>query len=207
MNPEKCAGIILSGGLSTRMGGEPKAFMDLGGRPLIQHTIDTLKSLMGEVIIAAKDTEPFGSIRGVKLAVDAWPVQTPLAGIQAGLDAMRAEYAFCVGCDTPLLMPQVIRLLVGAMQPGIDLVVPYSDRHRHYQPLCAVYSRSCLAPLQKQLAMGNAKVDRLFAGLRMETVSYAEIEAVDPELRSFININTPDDLAAVRKIVEGAASA
>ena len=182
------------------MGGEPKAFMDLAGRPLIQHTIDTLRSVVGEVIIAAKETADFAHLEGVSLARDVWPVRTPLAGIQAGLGIMRAQYAFCVGCDTPLLKPQVVTLLLNAIGPGLDLVVPYSGLH--YQPLCAVYSRNCLELMQRQLDEGDPKVDRLFAGLRMKTVSYAEIEKADPGLRSFININTPEDLESVRALLE-----
>jgi molybdopterin-guanine dinucleotide biosynthesis protein A len=200
MNPKKCAGIILSGGLSTRMGGEPKAFMDLAGRQLIQHTIDTLKTVVGEVIIAAKETDDFAQLEGVTLARDVWEVQTPLAGIQAGLEKMSAKYAFCVGCDTPLLRPRVVELLLNAIGPGLDLVVPYSGLH--YQPLCAVYSRDCLSLLQRQLTEGDPKVDRLFAGLRMKTVSYAEIEKADPGLESFININTPEDLQSVRALLQ-----
>ena len=202
MNPKQCAGIILSGGQSKRMGGEPKAFMDLGGKPLIRHTIDTLRQVLGQVIIAAKDTAPFARFEGVSLARDSWPVHTPLAGIQAGLQAMEADCAFCVGCDTPLLKPEVVGLLVETMRPGLDLVVPYSSHEAHYQPLCAVYSRDCLSLLQGQLEEGHPKVDRLFARLRVETVSYELIAGVDPDLESFINVNTPQDLAAVRSRLE-----
>ena len=84
---ETCSCIILSGGRSSRMNGENKAFVEIGGVPLIDRVIDTLAPLFEEVLIVSKDASIF-SRPGLKVVEDILDVQSPLSGIHAGLTSI-----------------------------------------------------------------------------------------------------------------------
>lgn len=70
----------------------------------------------------------------------------------------------------------------------------------YFQPLCALYSRRCAAVAEELLAQGEVKVDRLYARVRVKPIDYCHFEAVDPQLVSFFNVNTPADLETARQL-------
>ncbi len=187
----RCDAIILAGGLNTRMGGRNKAFLRLGNRSFLERIVDTLSCCTDTQILSTREPEVYKKW-DLEIVSDRFEFRSPLAGIHAGLVHMRAEYAFCTGCDAPLLKREVVQLLVDAIEPGVDVVVPFSGTY--YQPLCAIYSKRCVPIIEEQLIKGDLKTDRLFDRVVLHTIPYETLQTVDPDLMSFFNVNTLQDL-------------
>lgn len=180
------------------MPGINKAFAELNGRPLIQHVLASLTVCFRLVHIVAKDRTTYAGL-GVPVIEDRLPIQSPLAGIHAGLTAVPTDYVFCCPCDTPLLRPPLIRSLLNEISPGVDVVVPRVGPY--YQPLCAIYSRRCLPVIADMLTDGEVKVDRLYSAIVLKEVPERLLRETDPHLHAFLNINTPDELETVANLM------
>jgi molybdenum cofactor guanylyltransferase len=193
-----CGALLLAGGHSRRMPGINKAFAEINGRPMILHVLETLKSCFRSVSIVAKDRSLYAGL-GAAVIEDRLPVQSPLAGIHAGLSVATSDYLFCCPCDTPLITTAMIETLVDMIQPTTDVIVPRLGPH--YQPLCAIYGHRCLPVIEDLLAMGEVKVDRLYTKVVVLEVCEDLIRRVDPNLNAFFNVNTPADLEAVAALM------
>ena len=191
-----CVGIILAGGLNTRMGGRNKAFLRLGDRLFLDCILHALSGCIDKLLLATREPEVYAQW-GLETVRDLFDIRSPLAGIHAGLVHMQADYAFCTSCDSPLLHSEVVRILVDSIRCEDDVIVPASGTY--FQPLCAVYSKRCIPLIEEQLERGDRKTDHLFERVTVRRIPYRLIRTVDPYLRSFFNVNTPADLeAAVR---------
>ncbi|MGD2272084.1 MAG: molybdenum cofactor guanylyltransferase [Desulfobacterales bacterium] len=190
MRSEACAGIILSGGLNIRMNRRNKAFLQLGDHRFLDRIVVPLRAIFSEIILVTKNV---GFYEGwdLKIVKDIFDVHSPLTGIHAGLANTDSDYVFTIGCDTPFLKRAVIELLISAIEPGVDIIVPASGSY--FQPLCAVYSQKCKAIIEKQLRAGDIKVDRFFDKVIVKKIPYEKFKTVDPDLLSFFNVNTPED--------------
>jgi molybdopterin-guanine dinucleotide biosynthesis protein A len=185
------AGIILAGGLNTRMGGRNKAFMAIEGNRFLDRIIDVMETVFEERFLVTRCPSEYESLE-LNVVQDIFPVRSPLTGIHAGLKHSKADHAFCTACDTPFLKAETIRILLDEIEDGFEVVVPASGRH--FQPLCAVYSRRCIDPIEKQLFRGHPKVNRLYDQLNVKKIPYERFRSADPALNSFFNINTTEDL-------------
>ena len=192
-----CSAVILTGGLNKRMQGRNKAFMQLGGRRFLTRILDAVCVGLDDCLIVTRQTGPYRDWP-VKIVTDRLAVRSPLTGIHAGLLSMRREFALVTSCDTPLLKKAVVRRLLKALEPDADVIVPASGTF--FQPLCALYSRRCAPVIEEILRQGEVKVDRLYASVRVKRVPYRHFEAVDPDLHSFFNVNTPGDLETARML-------
>jgi len=196
---KNCAGVILSGGLNTRMEGHNKAFLQINGKRFIDSLAEIITSCFSERFLVTREPHLYTELN-FKIAEDVFRVRSPLAGIHAALVNMESEYAFCTSCDVPLLKRGVVRIVVEGIESGIDVVVPSFGTY--YQPLCAVYSKRCLPFIEKQLALGEPKVEDFFVSVRVKRVSYETIKSIDPNLDSFFNVNTKKDLERVERIYD-----
>jgi molybdopterin-guanine dinucleotide biosynthesis protein A len=184
--------IILAGGKSSRLG-RNKALQLVGGKSLIQWVIDGLATVSAEIIIATAHGEeiPCSSDVRVRTVADEYPGRGPLAGIYSGLVASPGPRAIVVGCDTPFLSTGLLEYMT-RISPTFDVVIPrIKDR---LEPLCTVYSKSCVAPIRQLLQQNELKIIELFPMVRMRYVEEAEIDSLDPEHLSFFNINSQADL-------------
>ena len=193
-----CAGIILSGGLNRRMSGRNKAFLMIQGRSFLDIIVRVVRSCFQECVLSTRNPSEYGQV-DLKVVRDILPFRGSMTGIHAGLNHIRAEFGFCTACDTPFLKKDVIKILADEIESGVDVVVPASGSY--FQPLCAVYSRRCAGLIEKQLLNGDPKVDHLFDQLNVKKVPYERIRSVDPELVSFFNINSPQDLEIAQQII------
>jgi molybdopterin-guanine dinucleotide biosynthesis protein A len=191
-------GILLAGGKSRRMG-EDKRFLLVGGQRLYERSLTTLRSLFHEVrIVMAQDSSPLSS--DVPVLRDLVPDCGTLGGIYTGLKKAGTEYIFTVACDMPFLNPAVVRYLV-SLKGSADIVIV---RARHgLQPTHAVYGRRCLPVFEEMIKAGKLKVQDIVAhpSLAVRLVEYDELRDLDPEGRSFLNVNTPADLEAVQLLL------
>lgn len=178
--------------------GRNKALLEVNGQTLLDRLIGLLAPLMSEILLVTRQPELYGQ-RPIRVVQDIYEVRSSLTGIHAGLSYVRADYAFVVPCDTPLLKPAVVQLLMDEIMPDVDIVVPIINGY--YEPLCAIYGKACLGRIETQLEGGNFKIKNIFKDLRVKTVPEERFETVDPGLRSFMNVNTPEELTALKALM------
>jgi molybdopterin-guanine dinucleotide biosynthesis protein A len=190
--------IILAGGKSSRLG-QNKALQTIGGKSLIQWIIDSLAALSTEIIIATARGEPipcFSTVR-TRTVADIYPEKGPLGGIYSGLMASSSTLAIVAGCDTPFLSAGLLDHMVRA-SPKFDIVVPRLEGK--LEPLCAVYSKSCLAPIQSLLEQDERRIYDFYGMVKVKYIAEDEINRFDPDHLSFFNINNQDDLETARNL-------
>jgi molybdopterin-guanine dinucleotide biosynthesis protein A len=96
------------------------------------------------------------------------------------------------------LQKGLVETIVNALAPKFDVVIPETEQG--LEPLCAIYSKSCLEPIERQLSANILKIQKFFRSVRIKKISEAHLRRNDPELLSFFNINTPDDLKLAETI-------
>jgi molybdopterin-guanine dinucleotide biosynthesis protein A len=190
------SGVILAGGASSRLGIN-KALVRISGEALIERVVRSLEPLVGEILIVSGKARPFEGL-GLRCVADIYAGAGVLGGLHAGLSRMKGRYALLVGCDMPFLSNALLRYLI-SLREGYDVVMP---RVGHlYEPLHAVYARTCLPTLSKRIAAGERRIRRACRGLRTRYVEAERIAALDPEGLSFFNVNTQDDLLRCRALL------
>lgn len=188
------AGVILAGGESRRMG-RTKGLLPIGNVTLIERVLASVREACDAIFLVTNTPELYRRL-GVPMVPDALPDRRSLVGIYTGLLCAGGP-AFVCGCDMPFLNPALIRHL-GSLIKGVDAVVP---RHRgEYEPLHAVYAPACLDPIRRCLARGDRNTAFL-RDVRVRAVGVEEITRFDPGLRSFINVNTPEDYAEIQRMI------
>ena len=191
-----CHGYVLTGGRSRRMG-QDKGLLSFGDGPLAVWVAERVQQVCKEVSLVGDPAKYAAWVFPV--IEDVIPEQGPLGGIHAALAHSDARFTLVVGCDMPYLSPDFLRLLLRiAQETDADAVVPGSEEFE-YEPLCAVYARSCLAPIEEALRGGQRKIKDAFRRLRLRAVSRAEWKPYDPEGRLFQNLNTPEDYEQARR--------
>ena len=192
-----CSAVILAGGLNSRMQGRNKAFLRVAGKTILDRLLDNLRPLFAEIVLVTRQPQLYRQIP-LRTVRDIYEARSSLTGIHAGLCAIRNPHAFVVPCDVPFLNPALVSLLVRESGPQIDVVAPLVDGH--LQALCTVYSKTCIPFIERQLENGAYKIVDFWDQVRVRTVSSRRIRAVDPELYSFFNVNTPTDLETCQSI-------
>ncbi len=197
--------IILAGGRSSRLGRD-KASEQLLGRPLLQHVIDRVAPLVQELIIVrapGQQLPPIESPGAVRVIDDAYPGSGPLGGIYSGLLAAAARRCLAVACDMPLLSPPLLQELQRRAD-ACDVVMPVLE---YPEPLHAVYSKACIEPIRARLDAGQLKITGFLGAVHVCDIRDAECRTIDPDLRSFINTNTEDDLRRAELLLRAEADA
>lgn len=190
--------IILAGGKSLRLG-RSKALQVIEAKSLIQWVVDRLAILSTEIIIATAHGEaiPCSSAVRIKTVADSYPGKGPLVGIYSGLIASSSSRAIVVGCDTPFLSVSLLEYMIQICST-FDVVVPRIKNK--LEPLCAVYSKICLGPIQGLLEQDKLRISELFSMVKVKYVEEDEINSFDPEHLSFFNINSQADLERAGKL-------
>jgi molybdopterin-guanine dinucleotide biosynthesis protein A len=190
---ENCTAVIMAGGDSRRMG-QDKANLQLGGRTLLQSVVATLQPLFPEVIVSVRQPRPEIDLPQV---CDDPAYSGPLAGLAAALEQASSPWIFVVACDMPFITPAVIEYLA-LQRVDCQAVVPMVGGYP--QPMAAFYATGCLKVVQ-DILNSNGKHSML-APLEMLKVCYvseAQMLSVDPQLRSFFDLDTPQDVARAMK--------
>ena len=192
MEPKPVTGIILAGGKSTRMG-KTKALIEIQGIPIIERICVLFKKLFQEVWIITDQGELFKGL-GAKLHDDLIPNLGALGGLYSGLVLSSFPHSFCVACDMPFLRESLIDYLLCQID-GFAAVVPKTNDG--WQPLHAVYSKECLEAINEIVAEKKTKIIDIYPRIKLRVVEEGEFHPLDPLNESFINVNTPEDLARI----------
>lgn len=194
-------GIILAGGRSQRLGRD-KAKEEIGGVPILHRAVSALAAVSREVIVVGGDPgsapEEIGKIR-VRFVSDAIPDRGPLGGLYSGLSAAAYPYAWMVACDMPFLNPSLLRLLMD-LAPGHQAVVPLVAGTP--QTAHAVYATDILEAVEETLRDPGSGIQRLLPRLKVRYVEEYQLRTIDPDLLSFVNVNTEEELVAARALWE-----
>jgi molybdopterin-guanine dinucleotide biosynthesis protein A len=193
--------IILAGGKSLRLGYD-KFLETVGNKSLLQRVISCVSPLSGDIIlVTARELTTLQSIDYPKLRVvtDIYPGKGPLVGIYTGLVTSISFYNLVVASDMPFLNQALLRYMI-QLSTNFDIVTPRVGNL--VEPLHAVYTKSCLAPIEQIIKQGKLRVDKLFSLVRVRYVEAEEIERFDPKHLSFFNINTKADMKKARELAE-----
>lgn len=186
--------VILAGGKSSRMG-QDKAFVKLGNQPMIEVILAKLIPLFClSPIIIANRPEKYTYL-GIQVQADRMPDMGPLSGIHAGLYYASSPFVFVVGCDNPLLNSAVISYMQNQIA-NYDIVVP--DHGGYCHPLHAIYSQNCMKAIEAMLRQDNRKLTDLFSKVKVRYIHSDEFVKIPDAEQSFVNVNTPADLAKVQ---------
>ncbi|HEV2010630.1 MAG TPA: molybdenum cofactor guanylyltransferase [Candidatus Limnocylindria bacterium] len=181
---------IMAGGKSKRMG-QDKAWIELDGEPLIKRVADVLAEVADEVIVVAND--PKYESLGLRVVRDHWPQGGALGGIATGVGAATHEAVLVAACDMPFLSADVWRVLL-AHAGEADVVIPRIGGE--YETLHALYTKACVPHMARALGENRLRVIAFFDAVKVQAVEEPELRAVDPNLRAFTNVNTPEELAS-----------
>ena len=182
---------ILAGGKNVRMGKKNKAFLEMEGKSFLARTLAVLQPIFEETMVIGYDVDRYRSF-GIPVHSDLRPGNGSLGGILTALARSSGERTFCVACDMPFLSPAVVRRLVERSSEGWQAVLPRLSPG--VEPLCAVYSSSLIPVIEGLLDRGERRVRRALDENRTCYVEEEELRLIDPDLLSFVNINTPGDL-------------
>jgi molybdopterin-guanine dinucleotide biosynthesis protein A len=189
-NKEKITGLILAGGKNLRMG-QNKAFLEFAGQRIIDRTKNLFLELFDEVLLVTNFLLDYLDLN-LRVVADLYPGKGALGGIYTGLFHASHSHTFVAACDMPFLNKSLIGRLVD-LSPGYDIVIPKTPDG--LQPLHAIYSRKCMPFMEDQLRKDNLKILDFFQRVKKREVPTEEILPLDPKLASFLNVNTPEDLA------------
>jgi molybdopterin-guanine dinucleotide biosynthesis protein A len=189
---------VLAGGQSRRMG-QDKAFLPVGGRPVVERVVERVGPLSDDLLLIANTRAPYSHLAG-RLVSDVYPGQGPLGGIYTALQAARHEHCLVVACDMPFLNPGLLRYLIGlaGLSAAYDVVIPRVEEFP--ETLHAVYGKRCLEPIQRRLLAGQLKIVGFFDEVRVRYVERDDVARFDPEFHSFLNMNTPSDWERLQQL-------
>jgi molybdenum cofactor guanylyltransferase len=181
------SGVILAGGLGRRMGGVDKGLKELRGKPMVQWALERLAPQVDEIVINANQNLERYRAFGHRVASDEiGGFAGPLAGLHAGLNAVKHPLAVTVPCDSPFLPMDLVSRLRAHLGENHLAVAKTGDQPH---PVFALVRRECRENLESFLAQGGRKIDAWYASLKVVEVSF------DDEADAFRNINTPEELA------------
>lgn len=178
--------------------GANKAFAQVGGRPIIERVIERVRPLVDDLVIVANTPAEYAHL-GLPVFTDLIPGKGPLGGLYTAIRQARGDYTLTVSCDQPFLNPALLRFLLDLRHGGYDVIVPL-NRESYPQSMHTVYGKGCLEPIRRCLDAGHLKVIGFYADVRVRAVLGEEIDRFDPQRLSFLNVNTPDDLAEAERL-------
>ncbi|HEY5646257.1 MAG TPA: molybdenum cofactor guanylyltransferase MobA [Pseudomonadales bacterium] len=182
--------VVLCGGAGRRFGGADKPLLELAGRPLVAHVLARLSGQVDEVVISANRNRDRYEGLGVPVVADGSPGLGPLAGIAAALSSCRGELLFVCPGDSPGLATDLVARLDACLDnaPAADAAVAH-DGIRD-QVLFLLIRRPAAQTVVEHLAKGGRSVFGWLAEL-------STVRCPINDAGSFLNVNTPEELAAL----------
>ena len=193
-----CTGVILSGGLNTRFNGQNKAYIRVGQKRILDRLYDVFSDLFDEIILVTNHPLQFLDW-DLTIVTDIFSTRSSLTGIHAGLFHMQNPFAFFSACDTPFLQKELVEFLVEQIENNTDIIMPQTAAG--FEPLCAIYSKRCLRQAEQHLKENKFKIQWAFRGHRIKHIPESQLIQKDPDLISFFNINTPEDLTRAEEMI------
>jgi molybdopterin-guanine dinucleotide biosynthesis protein A len=182
--------------------GMDKAWLKLGSRSIIENIVGVLTPLFERLRIISDESERFRSL-DIPVQRDLVSSSGPLGGIHAALSTALADAVFVTACDFPFLNADFVQGLLKLLG-NHDAVVPH--REGRAVPVCGVYSLRCLPAVEKDLKEGRLKTVSFSSNVDTRWVEGYELDALDPEGLALMNLNTQEDYARAKALVEARPS-
>jgi molybdenum cofactor guanylyltransferase len=177
-------GMILAGGMSSRMGFD-KAFLPFGGGTFIERIAAEMRLVLPSVAIVSADTRRFDHL-GLPVIADVYENCGPLGGLHAALAASSTSHVLLMPCDTPRVNSALLTRLLAGSSPGEITICSDGDR---IHPLAGIYPRSLLGNLDRAIKSGVRRVTDVLRNEKFRILAFPELDA------AFQNINTPEEYA------------
>lgn len=195
---DEVAGFVLAGGRSSRMGCD-KAWLEIGGQPLVVRAARCLEPLVASVTIIGP-AEIFQPL-GYSTLADVQAGLGPLGGIVTALSRTDRPWNFFLACDMPYVHRDWLAFLIGrALQSSADVILPESDTGP--EPLCSLCNRRGAPAIEAAIARGVRKVTDALGILKVERISAGESKPFDSEGLLFQNLNSMADYEQARARLE-----
>ncbi len=212
----KCAGVILAGGESRRMGVD-KASLDFGGEAMLVRVARVLSAICSPIVVVAAPGQVLPAMPQISAGVidvvhDRQSGRGPMEGLSVGLARVAAlamgqgnggeEFAedfaaLVTTCDAPLITAAFVsRLLEFVDWESFDAAVPIDEVRRY--PLSAIYGPAALPVIEQRVQAGKLKVIDMLDEIRTRFVDSSELRTADPELLSLLNINSPEEYESIK---------
>lgn len=198
MEGEICVA-LLAGGQSRRMGRD-KALLPWGDGLIIDRMIAIASQVPGATEAMIVGDRPAYHGRGARVVADEYPGAGPLGGIATALAATAAPRVLVLAIDMPLASPDLLAAMVRYETDAAILVPEVTDRETgrlRLQVLHAIYGQECLEPARRRICQNERRVTSIYQDVSVERLDEAWVRAYDPELRSFENVNDPEEYARV----------
>jgi len=197
--------IVLAGGFSSRFG-QDKGVLKLAHKPLIKHVVDAVSPIVNEIIVVTSSQERITQYAKVMTAdvqfvIDMYESNSPLIGALTGFRYAHGEYSLLLPFDTPFVSKEVVSLLFELCLNKSAAIPRWPNCQ--IEPLHAVYqTEPALEAARTAVAEGKLNLRAMIEKLtEVRYVSTLVIQQLDPQLRTFFNINTPADLKRAMAIV------
>ncbi|MFZ7112494.1 MAG: molybdenum cofactor guanylyltransferase [Desulfatiglandales bacterium] len=186
---DQITGVILAGGKSSRYGAN-KALVEISGMRLIDRVVQTVGSVFPHLLLVTNTPHEYAYLQ-IPMVEDLIKGLGPIGGIYTGLEVISGHAGFFVACDMPFVNPDLILHMIEVLE-DFHAVVPRVDWK--IEPLYAVYTKGCLSYIRKSIGTKEYQIQKLFDRIRVRYLEEEEIRAFDPELKTFLNINRPEEL-------------
>lgn len=188
-------GFILIGGQSRRMGRD-KSQLRLGQQTFVERIANAIAHHAGEISLIGENQN--NAAFSFPVIADLRSHWGALGGIHTALEHCQTPWALIVACDLPFVTADLIDTLA-RHRTSYDAVVPV-QKSNQWQPLCALYSRgACLPPARELISAGERRARALIESVNACLVNE---EALNVAPHVLLNVNTPEEYAAARKLIE-----
>jgi len=204
--------LILAGGENKRLSAV-KGFLEIGGRRIIDSTVELLNTIFKRVVISTNTPELYFYL-GVPMVGDIMKYRGPMTGILSALSSLKAPEIFVIACDMPFINPELVLFIVNRWEestksfphPKINVtpdtfhpsekrkwdgIIPLFDKRP--QPLLGIYSKEIINSMEESINNGETGLRQFLQKINVLYIKEEEIRAIDPKGKSFVNINTPED--------------
>jgi molybdopterin-guanine dinucleotide biosynthesis protein A len=198
--------IVLAGGVSSRFG-QDKGILKIANKPLVKHVLDAVSPVVDETIVVTNSQDRITEYAkfvdaDVQFVIDLCESKGPLIGALTGFGSAHGKYALLLPFDTPFVSKEVV-LLIFELCLNKAAAIPRWPNGQ-IEPLHAVYQTKVALEAAK-IAVGEGKLDMRAMIEKMRGVRYVStlvIQQLDPDLKTFFNINMPLDLKKAMAMVK-----
>jgi len=184
-----CTGVILAGGENRRMP-VSKAFITVDGYKIIERAFDIMRDLFSEIFIVTNRPEEYVYLKA-QLLGDAYKMRGPMTGIFTALLNSSNQWVFVAACDMPFMSKEIINY-AAAKRCANDAVVVGAGSE--VEPLFAFYARKLVSNMEQSLLSGKRGMKDFLNKKKVKYIKKTEIKGLDLEGKSFVNLNTPEDI-------------
>ncbi len=170
----KLAGVIVMGGLNTRMNGNKKALLNYKGQPFYKH-ITTALSSIDKIYMSVDDKANYENLDlGFELVEDVYKKIGPMGGIHSTFINCEEDAFLFVPSDTPLLDKKIIEKIISEFYKTNNNVILLENNKLH--PLMAIYKKECLDVVIKSINSGNFRLLNIADEVEYSTVVFEDLE-------------------------------